>query len=120
MSLHKLSKPLAVEQLVFSMDPADTERWIEFDNKIWTNMLSSCKGFIKKELWQSFEHPDEVCSVVYWESYDDWKAIDPDVLKATWEQFDNEFGTRYTLKEEMHLKKQMFVTYTDTRNKGKI
>jgi uncharacterized protein (TIGR03792 family) len=114
MSLQKLTRPVAVEQLVFSMDPAEITRWIELDDQIWTSILSRCRGYIRKEIWQSFDHPDEVTSVVYWASYDQWKAIDPSLLKATCERFDRQFGAPYTLKEELHLHKQMFITYADT------
>lgn len=115
MDLYRLHRPVAVEQLVFRMDEKLIERWIELDAKIWTEFLCTCRGYVKKEIWQSPDAPAEVTSMVYWDSYDDWKAIDPTKLGEVCSQFDSAFAQPYELCSELHLLKQMYITYTDRK-----
>ncbi len=79
---------MAIEQLVFRIDPEHRDRWLELDHEIWTAALAECEGFAGKEAWVSGDKPEEVTSVIYWTSLDCWPRIDPEWV-TSWD-----FGAR--------------------------
>ncbi len=77
----------AVEILRFNMKSDMVERFIKFDHDIWTVELAKVDGFISKEIWVNKAKPGEVTTIIYWNSLDQWKAIDHDLLVAVDKKF---------------------------------
>jgi hypothetical protein len=92
-----------IEVLEFEVEPDEVERFLEADESVWTNYLSSCRGFLDKQgasihtsaslprctervracacgwaVWVSCatkEKAQLVRATVWWESMELWKAI---------------------------------------------
>jgi uncharacterized protein (TIGR03792 family) len=69
-------KGQAVEYLVFTMKPELVDQFIELDRAIWTKELATCEGFVSKEVWVNKKKPGEITTILYWNSLEQWKAID--------------------------------------------
>jgi len=70
---------------------------------------SRSKSFIVKEIWINESKPWEVTSVMYWNTYKEWKAIPKEELMATVREFDEAFGVdNYTLVGEYHKENRWF------------
>ena len=93
----------AVEYLVFEVKPELKDRFIEAEHQIWTKILDSFPGLISKEIWINDLKPNEVTVVIYWNSFEEWKAIPEEVLKEVEQEFDDFFGEEnYSFKEARH------------------
>lgn len=77
---------MVIEMLTFQVADSDRDGWVQADRRVWTSFLESCDGFVRKELW--LEAPDVVHAVIWWESMEQWKAIDA----ATVVRLDAEMG----------------------------
>ncbi|MDC7235848.1 MAG: TIGR03792 family protein [Spirochaetales bacterium] len=92
MKLERIAKPEAVEQLIISIDPPDqVDRWIELDHEIWSKGLAKWPGYIRKEVWSNPDKPGILTILIYWESLEQWKAVDLDWLMETDRLFDESF-----------------------------
>ena len=92
----------AVEFLVFEMEPAQRDRFIQIDRQFWTETLSRQEGFLSKEVWIDDLHPGRVTFVTYWESKALWKAIPAEELAETDRGFKEAIGHPFQLIEEGH------------------
>ena len=92
----------AVEFLVFEMEPAQRDRFIQIDRRFWTETLSRQEGFLSKEVWIDELHPGRVTFVTYWESKALWKAIPAEELAETDRAFKAAIGHPFQLIEEGH------------------
>jgi uncharacterized protein (TIGR03792 family) len=90
--LEILNKPQAVEQLIFQMRPEAVERWLALDHEIWSRGLAKWPGYVRKEIWQSLEHPGRLTVTIYWDDYDAWKAVDSKWLAEVDEEFTRRFA----------------------------
>jgi len=112
MKLTAFKQPQAVEQLVFQIEAQDMETWLELDHEIWTKALATQKGFAGKEIWIDPQIPGEITYVIYWDSLEDWKSIDPLWLEEIENKFTNALAPKTcTLKAELHLQKQQYRTH---------
>ncbi|MFW5891465.1 MAG: TIGR03792 family protein [Nanoarchaeota archaeon] len=106
MELNKYEKPWVIEQLKFEVNPDKIEEFIEKDHEVWTKALSSCPGFIKKEVWVSDNDKGVIITTVYWESREDWKSINEEFLSKTDKEFYESFGQENIYSfEELHAEK---------------
>ena len=97
-------KGQAVEILRFNMESALVERFIELDHDIWTVELAKVDGFISKDIWVNKEKPGEVTTIIYWNSLDQWKAIDHDLLVEVDRKFTTLMGGDGSFKmEALHV-----------------
>lgn len=88
---------MVVEWLKFRVDPDLREQFVQQDAQIWTETLSQYSGFLNKEVWISPDNLSEVVQVIYWETYEQWQAIPPDVLEQTEARFAAALGDTYEL-----------------------
>ena len=99
----------AVEYLVFKVDSALVEQFIELDHEIWTGHLKEHPGFISKEIWINENDNEEVTAVIYWNSYQEWKAIPEKELQENAVEFDARFGAdNYALVAAYHDQNSWF------------
>ena len=68
---------MVIEFLTFKVPSEIRAKWESLDKEVWTRFLSTQKGFVKKELWQSIDLSDEVHAVIWWDSKESWSAITP-------------------------------------------
>lgn len=66
---------MIVEELTLEVNAADLEGFLEADARIWTAFLSRQPGFVRKEVWVPADRADTVVIMVWWTSYELWKAI---------------------------------------------
>ncbi|NJM46655.1 MAG: TIGR03792 family protein [Alkalinema sp. RU_4_3] len=88
---------MAIEWLTIEVPEGNRDRFIALDREIWTKFLSSCPGFIRKQVWVNPEKPEQVCLVVEWESREEWKAIDPEALAEVDRSFVAAMGQSYAI-----------------------
>ncbi|MDD3242378.1 MAG: TIGR03792 family protein [Eubacteriales bacterium] len=81
-----------VEQRVFRVDPALTQRFVEQDAAIWTDFLRRQPGFVAKEVWLSQDVPGEVTTVTYWRSMQDWEGVPVQKLIERAQLFEQAMG----------------------------
>jgi uncharacterized protein (TIGR03792 family) len=112
MKLQELAKKQAVEQLVFRIDPQSLERCLQIDHEIWTKGLASQPGFAGKEVWLDPKNPDQITYIIYWDSLEQWKAIDNEYLCALQQEFEQAFAPdSCTLIRELHNEQQWYRTH---------
>lgn len=86
-----------VEVLVFSMDPAVVDEFIEVDHQVWTLGEADTPGvdripFLSKEVWLDDSKPGEVTLVFVWEDMEMWKmAGEADFQERLQRRFDSLF-----------------------------
>jgi uncharacterized protein (TIGR03792 family) len=80
-------KGQAVEYLVFNMAADKVQHFIELDRAVWTRELATQAGFVSKEVWINRRKPGEVTTILYWNSLEEWKAIDHGWLEAVDRRF---------------------------------
>ncbi|MGL6098926.1 MAG: TIGR03792 family protein [Fusobacteriaceae bacterium] len=107
--LNTLENKYAIEELIFKVNSEDIQKFIEIDYEIWTKELSKNISFIRKEVWLSETNPGEIKTVIYWDSYENWKSIDHDSLVETGKLFDEKMGeTKYSFVGAPHDGNQLF------------
>jgi uncharacterized protein (TIGR03792 family) len=75
------------------------ERYLVADTAIWTPFLSTCDGYLGKQVWISPQRPDEVVLVILWASRAQWKAIPVTELEAIEQDFIATVGRSFPLIE---------------------
>jgi uncharacterized protein (TIGR03792 family) len=88
-----------IEWLRFSVQPELREKFVIVDAEVWTADHAKRKGFLKKEVWISPKHLDEVAIAIYWANPDDWFTIPQPETEATEALFARTFGSEYKLIE---------------------
>lgn len=87
-----------VEILVFKMDPAVVDEFLEVDHDVWTLGEAlfephSPIPFLSKEVWLDDSRPGEVTLVFVWDTMDDWLAVGKkDIQDRLQAQFDARFA----------------------------
>jgi len=71
---------MVVEQLTFTVDPAERAEWLEIEERVWSRFLEQQDGFIRKEMWVEEGDEGRVHAVIWWESMAQWKAIGADTV----------------------------------------
>ena len=74
---------IAVEELVFQIEPGYAQKFIKKDKAIWTDVLSSQPGFLKKEVWQDYKKPHLVKLIIHWETMGHWTRVPKKLLTET-------------------------------------
>jgi uncharacterized protein (TIGR03792 family) len=93
MNFVRYATPLAVEHLVFQVNPERLEEWLALDHEIWTlGEAERWPGLVRKEVWLNANVPGEVHCVIYWSDYDLWMSIDPAWLAWNETRFADRFG----------------------------
>lgn len=90
---------MIIEWLKVSVSPALRERYIQKDEEIWTAFLSTCPGFLGKEVWINPDKPDELILIVRWATREQWKSIPQERLELIEQEFVREMGGRYPFVE---------------------
>lgn len=99
---------LPVEILVFQVDPADLDRFLEVDHEVWTLGEATVEGFdhipfLSKEVWLDDTRPGEVTIVFVWESIESWMKVGDEALQQTLQaRFDERFGRPARLVRAPH------------------
>ena len=99
---------LPVEMLVFQVDPADLDRFLEVDHEVWTLGEATVEGFdhipfLSKEVWLDDSRPGEVTIVFVWESIESWMKVGDEALQQTLQaRFDERFGRPARLVRAPH------------------
>ncbi len=78
---------MIIEWLGFAIKPQLRGEFLVQDQKIWTPVLANVDGFLGKEIWLDPARNDRVYVIVRWQSREQWKAISPEILEKTEQQF---------------------------------
>ncbi|MGA1265093.1 MAG: TIGR03792 family protein [Prochlorothrix sp.] len=78
---------MVIEYLTFQVAPADQATFLHWDDRLWTPVLSQQPGYQGKEIWRDRETPHQIHIVIRWQSWEQWQNIDPDLLQATEQAF---------------------------------
>jgi uncharacterized protein (TIGR03792 family) len=100
--------PMAIEQLVFHVEPEHLQCWLELDHQIWTRGLAQWPGFAGKQVWINQDEPGEITMVIYWTRYEHWQAIDPDWVVRTDAAFQQALGDIHCTLVKKGEKKERF------------
>ncbi len=90
---------MVIEWLKFTVSPELREQFVQKDAEIWTPFLAAYPGFLKKELWISPDHLEEVIIVTHWQSLEQWQAIPANALDENEARFSEAMGNTYKLVE---------------------
>lgn len=99
---------MVVEWLKFQVSPEFREQFVQKDAEIWTVFLSQYSGFLNKEVWISPDQLDEVVTVIYWETLEQWQAIPPEELDKVEAQFNAAMAGAYELVESSRYQVRKF------------
>jgi uncharacterized protein (TIGR03792 family) len=99
---------MVIEWLKIGVSPELREKFIQKDAEIWTSKLASYPGFLSKEVWIDPKTSTELVLVIRWASLEQWKAIPPEELARTEQQFNREFGGEYQFIEESDYQVRKF------------
>ena len=98
---------MVIEWLKFKISPNSRDKFLEEDNKIWTQALSKYPGFLSKEIWLNPENDNEIILVIKWKSYKLWETLPPEDLQIIDDAFSQAMGnTTYDLIEAKHYNEQ--------------
>ena len=108
--LHRFDPPLAVEHLVYEVKPQAFVSWLEAEFEFWTKgEADRFPILVGKEMWLCEGDPHKVTIILYWESLEQWKAIDPQWLAEHERQFSEVVGAdNFRLVFEGHAQEQYF------------
>lgn len=84
--------PMLIEWLQFQVQDSLREKFVQLDSEIWTTFLAEYTGFLGKETWINPDSPEEVITVIRWESLEAWKSIPDDDLKKIDAKFSDAMG----------------------------
>jgi uncharacterized protein (TIGR03792 family) len=90
---------MVIEWLKIRVSPELREKFIQKDAEIWTAKLASYPGFLSKEVWIDPKTPAELILMIRWASLEAWKAIPPEQLEETEQQFNQAFGNEHQIIE---------------------
>ncbi|WP_099237575.1 TIGR03792 family protein [Synechococcus sp. BDU 130192] len=93
-----------VEWLTFDVPQADQAKFIETELEIWNPIDRRSPAFVRKEIWQDADHPDQLTVVVSWSSQALRKVVSPEEVEAAEKAFDEAMGKSYPIleKKEFH------------------
>lgn len=91
------SEAMIVEWIRFKVAPNYRERFVQIDHDVWTAFLTTCPGFIRKEVWISPDEPSEVILAIHWATLAQQQAIAPADLDKTDQQFITKLGVPFQL-----------------------
>lgn len=97
-----------VEVLIFEMDPAVVDEWIQIDHEVWTMKEALMPGlqhipFLSKEVWVDDSKPGRITVVFVWDSMSDWNAVaEPTFQQQLLDEFNTRFRHPYTLVAAPH------------------
>lgn len=94
---------LPVEVLVFRMDPAVVNDFLNVDHEVWTLGEALLPGFdrvpfVSKEVWLDDTKPGEVTLVFVWESLDAWMRVGEETIQR---RLQREFDSRFNHPVEL-------------------
>ncbi len=98
-----------VEVLIFRVDPADVEHFLEVDHQVWTlgeavSLETATLPFLAKEVWLNDARPGEITIVFVWPDQATWDAVgDQEIQDRLVREFDERFGRPYELVREVHV-----------------
>ncbi|MGF1537624.1 MAG: TIGR03792 family protein [Elainellaceae cyanobacterium] len=91
---------MVIEWLKFWVEEASRERFIQYDDQIWTQALAGYPGFLGKDVWISHDSLTNVITVVHWETEEAWFSIPQDELDQIEIRFSAAMGAgTYELRE---------------------
>ncbi|AFZ33783.1 hypothetical protein Sta7437_0165 [Stanieria cyanosphaera PCC 7437] len=91
---------MVIEWLKFQVAPESREKFIQKDEQIWTAFLTTCSGFLGKEIWLNPDASDQIVIVAHWQTREQWKAIPQKLLAQTEAKFAQQMGRdRYKMIE---------------------
>ncbi|MCL1466729.1 TIGR03792 family protein [Argonema galeatum] len=90
---------MVIEWLKFKVTPERREEFIQKDAEIWTTVLTSCGGFLSKEVWIDPTELTEVIFVIRWATREQWRSVSQDLLDRTEQQFAQQMGNSYQMVE---------------------
>ena len=102
------SERLPIEVLVFRVDPAHVDEFLEVDYEVWTLGEALLPGFDRipfrsKEVWLDDSRPGEITLTFVWESLEEWKRIgDAEIQTALQAEFDRRFPHTVELVSAPH------------------
>jgi uncharacterized protein (TIGR03792 family) len=91
---------MVIEYLKVEVPITLRERYIQTDAEIWTPILASYPGFVRKEVWINPRKETELVMVIHWQTKEAWKAIPVDVLQETDRRFVEAMGQAFAFTEE--------------------
>ncbi|WP_038027927.1 TIGR03792 family protein [Picosynechococcus sp. NKBG15041c] len=86
-----------VEWLTFAVPQAEQAKFIEKELEIWNPIDRRSPAFVRKEIWQDPENPDQLTVVVSWSSQSLRKTISPEAVQAAEKAFDTALGKTYMI-----------------------
>lgn len=86
-----------VEWLTFAVPEADQAKFIERELEIWNPIDRRSPAFVRKEIWQDAENPDQLTVVVSWSSQKLRKVVSPEDVQAAEAAFDAAMGKTYPI-----------------------
>lgn len=95
-------KHYPVEYLMFHCRNEDEALLYIQKNQIWTDFLSSKKGFVSTTSYINKGNPGEVRIVIIWETLEDWLSIPEEELIKTAMKFDEEYNLPYESGRRIH------------------
>lgn len=95
-----MATPMVIEWLKVKVPSALRETYIQKDTEIWTPVLASYPGFVRKEVWINPKDETELVMVIHWQTKDAWKAIPAEVLQETDRKFAEAMGQSFPFAEE--------------------
>jgi uncharacterized protein (TIGR03792 family) len=81
---------MVIEELQFEVTPQDREEFLRVEEQVWTGFLTTCDGFVRKEVWIPEDDPGRVIVIIWWNTMEQWKTItmeqcdEVDVLMGEW------------------------------------
>lgn len=95
-------KHYPAEYLMFKCRNEEEAKLYLQKNQIWTDYLSSKKGFISTTSYINKNNPGEVHIVIIWETLEDWLSIPKEELMIVAQTFDKEFNLPYESGRRLH------------------
>ncbi|WP_030006545.1 TIGR03792 family protein [Picosynechococcus sp. NKBG042902] len=93
-----------VEWLTFDVPQADQAKFIETELEIWNPIDRRSPAFVRKEIWQDADHPDQLTVVVSWSSQALRKVVSPEEVEAAEKAFDKAMGKSYPILEKKEFR----------------
>lgn len=87
-----------VEVLIFQMDPAVVNEFIQVDHEVWTLGEALMPGlsripFLSKEVWLDDSKPGEVTMVFVWDTQEEWDLVGETTFQ---QKLQNLFNSRFS------------------------
>lgn len=83
---------------------ADQAKFIETELEIWNPIDRRSPAFVRKEIWQDADHPDQLTVVVSWSSQALRKVVSPEEVDAAEKAFDKAMGKSYPILEKKEFR----------------